>query len=76
MGFVEIDGEMLPARWEVREIWLRDNRILTVNVGYDYYSTRQNGAGGREYDTYLLEEGKIQLLDTGGGFYEETAPLD
>lgn len=75
-GFVEIDGEKLPARWEVREIWLRDNRILTVNVGYDYSSSRQNGAGGREYDTYLLEEGKIQLLDTGGGFYEETAPLD
>lgn len=75
-GFVEIDGEKLPARWEVREIWLRDNRILTVNVGYDYSSSRQNGAGGREYDTYLLEEGKIQLLDTGGGFYEEAAPLD
>ena len=75
-GFVEIDGEKFPARWEVREIWLRDNRILTVNVGYDYSSSRQNGAGGREYDTYLLEEGRFSCSIQAAGSMRRAAPLD
>ena len=46
-GFVQIDGEEIPAHWKVCDIWLRENGIININYGYDYLSSNGNGGGGR-----------------------------
>ncbi|MFQ9884735.1 MAG: hypothetical protein ACLRXW_00890 [Negativibacillus massiliensis] len=54
-GFVQIDGEEIPAHWKVCDIWLRENGIININYGYDYLSSNGNGGGGRRYDTFQIE---------------------
>ena len=71
-GLVTIDEQPLPVQWEVCGIWLRENGILNINYGYDYLSTAGNGGGGRRYDTFLIEEGKAQLIDSGTGEYQKS----
>ena len=46
--------------------------ISTHMIAHHKFNEAQSSKG----ILHLLEEGKIQLLDTGGGFYEETAPPD
>lgn len=69
-GFVQIDGEEIPAHWKVCDIWLRENGI--INNGYDYLSSNGNGGGGRRYDTFLIEAERAQLIDSGEGEYQKS----
>lgn len=71
-GFVQIDGEEIPAHWKVCDIWLRENGIINVNYGYDYLSNNGNGGGGRRYDTFLIEAERAQLIDSGEGEYQKS----
>ena len=64
-GLVSIDEQTLEVQWEVCGIWLRENGILNINYGYDYLSSAGNGGGGRRYDTFLIEEERAQLIDSG-----------
>lgn len=68
-GFVQIDGEEIPAHWKVYDIWLRENGIININYGYDYLSSNGNGGGGRRYDTFLIEQETARLIDSGEGIY-------
>lgn len=68
-GFVQIDGEEIPAHWKVCDIWLRENGIININYGYDYLSSNGNGGGGRRYDTFLIEQETARLIDSGEGIY-------
>lgn len=68
-GFVQIDGEEIPAHWKVCDIWLRENGIININYGYDYLSSNGNGGGGRRYDTFLIEQETTRLMDSGEGIY-------
>lgn len=70
-GFVQIDGEEIPAHWKVCDIWLRENGIINVNYGYDYLSSNGNGGGGRRYDTFLIEQETACLMDSGEGIYRD-----
>lgn len=71
-GFVQIDGEEIPAHWKVCDIWLRENGIININYGYDYLSSNGNGGGGRRYDTFLIEAERAQLIDSGEGEYQKS----
>lgn len=70
-GFVQIDGEEIPAHWKVCDIWLRENGIININYGYDYLSSNGNGGGGRRYDTFLIEQETACLMDSGEGIYRD-----
>lgn len=70
-GFVQIDGEEIPAHWKVCDIWLRENGIININYGYDYLSSNGNGGGGRRYDTFLIEQETTRLMDSGEGIYRD-----
>lgn len=70
-GFVQIDGEEIPAHWKVCDIWLRENGIININYGYDYLSSNGNGGGGRRYDTFLIEQETARLIDSGEGIYRD-----
>ncbi|WP_419542707.1 hypothetical protein [Negativibacillus massiliensis] len=70
-GFVQIDGEEIPAHWKVCDIWLRENGIININYGYDYLSSNGNGGGGRRYDTFLIEQETAYLMDSGEGIYRD-----
>lgn len=70
-GFVQIDGEEIPAHWKVCDIWLRENGIININYGYDYLSSNENGGGGRQYDTFLIEQETTRLMDSGEGIYRD-----
>lgn len=72
-GFVQIDGEEIPAHWKVYDIWLRENGIININYGYDYLSSNGNGGGGRRYDTFLIEQETARLMDSGEGIYRVSA---
>ena len=72
-GFVQIDGEEIPAHWKVCDIWLRENGIININYGYDYLSSNGNGGGGRRYDTFLIEQETARLMDSGEGIYKVSA---
>lgn len=72
-GFVQIDGEEIPAHWKVCDIWLRENGIININYGYDYLSSNGNGGGGRQYDTFLIEQETARLIDSGEGIYRMSA---
>lgn len=72
-GFVQIDGEEIPAHWKVCDIWLRENGIININYGYDYLSSNGNGSGGRQYDTFLIEQETTRLMDSGEGIYRVSA---
>lgn len=72
-GFVQIDGEEIPAHWKVCDIWLRENGIININYGYDYLSSNGNGGGGRRYDTFLIEQETARLIDSGEGIYRMSA---
>ncbi len=72
-GFVQIDGEEIPAHWKVCDIWLRENGIININYGYDYLSSNGNGGGGRRYDTFLIEQETARLMDSGEGIYRVSA---
>ena len=72
-GFVQIDGEEIPAHWKVCDIWLRENGIININYGYDYLSSNGNGGGGRQYDTFLIEQETACLMDSGEGIYRVAA---
>lgn len=72
-GFVQIDGEEIPAHWKVCDIWLRENGIININYGYDYLSRNGNGGGGRRYDTFLIEQETARLMDSGEGIYKVSA---
>lgn len=72
-GFVQIDGEEIPAHWKVCDIWLRENGIININYGYDYLSSNGNGSGGRRYDTFLIEQETARLIDSGEGIYRVSA---
>lgn len=72
-GFVQIDGEEIPAHWKVCDIWLRENGIININYGYDYLSNNGNGGGGRRYDTFLIEQETARLIDSGEGIYRVSA---
>lgn len=76
-GFVQIDGEEIPAHWKVCDIWLRENGIININYGYDYLSSNGNGGGGRRYDTFQIEQqtaelSSAQLIDSGEGEYQKS----
>lgn len=76
-GFVQIDGEEIPAHWKVCDIWLRENGIININYGYDYLSSNGNGGGGRRYDTFQIEQqtaelSSAQLNDSGEGEYQKS----
>lgn len=76
-GFVQIDGEEIPAHWKVCDIWLRENGIININYGYDYLSSNGNGGGGRRYDTFQIERqtaelSSAQLIDSGEGEYQKS----
>lgn len=76
-GFVQIDGEKIPAHWKVCDIWLRENGIININYGYDYLSSNGNGGGGRRYDTFQIEQqtaelSSAQLIDSGEGEYQKS----
>lgn len=70
-GFVQIDGEEIPAHWKVCDIWLRENGIININYGYNYLSSNGNGGGGRRYDTFLIEQETARLIDSGEGIYRD-----
>ena len=72
-GFVQIDGEEIPAHWKVYDIWLRENGIININYGYDYLSSNGNGGGGRRYETFLIEQETARLMDSGEGIYRVSA---
>lgn len=72
-GFVQIDGEEIPAHWKVCDIWLRENGIININYGYDYLSSNGNGGGGRRYDTFLIEQETARFIDSGEGNYRVLA---
>lgn len=72
-GFVQIDGEEIPAHWKVCDIWLRGNGIININYGYDYLSSNGNGGGGRRYDTFLIEQETARFIDSGEGIYRVSA---
>lgn len=76
-GFVQIDGEEIPAHWKVCDIWLRENGIININYGYDYLSTAGNGGGGRRYDTFQVQQqtaglSSARLIDSGEGEYQKS----
>lgn len=76
-GFVQIDGEEIPAHWKVCDIWLRENGIININYGYDYLSSNGNGGGGRRYDTFQIEQQTAELssaqpIDSGEGEYQKS----
>lgn len=71
-GLVIIDEQQLAVQWEVCSIWLRENGILNINYGYTYLSSAGNGGGGRRYDTFLIEEGRAQFIDSGEGEYQKS----
>lgn len=71
-GIVTIDEQPLEVQWKVCGIWLRENGILNINYAYDYLSSAGNGGGGRRYDTFQTEEGKMQLIDSGEGEYKKS----
>ena len=76
-GFVQIDGEEIPAHWKVCDIWLRENGIININYGYDYLSSNGNGGGGRRYDTFQIEQQTAKLssaqpIDSGEGEYQKS----
>lgn len=71
-GTVTIDQQPLPVQWEMGSIWLRENGILNINYGYDYLSSAGNGGGGRRYDTFQTEEGRVRLIDSGEGEYKKS----